>query len=177
LLFVPVHGTTTLAINQIKIDASKHWQGNHLKSFERNYRRAEFFNEYKFVLDEIYKKKKWFSLSDLNQTLIIKISELLDIRTEFIDSRELNLKGSKTDRLLNALVQLGANVYISGPSAQNYIEKEKFEDAGIKLVYKDYSGYPHYPQLWGEFIHQVTVLDVLFNVGKKAPYYIWGWRE
>jgi hypothetical protein len=33
----------------------------------------------------------------------------------------------------------------------------------------DYSGYPEYPQLWGTFLHRVTVLDLLFNTGPEAP--------
>ena len=33
----------------------------------------------------------------------------------------------------------------------------------------DYAGYPEYPQLWGEFTHGVTILDLLFNCGTVHP--------
>ena len=36
----------------------------------------------------------------------------------------------------------------------------------------DYSGYPEYPQLFGEFEHGVTVLDLIFNEGPNARQYM-----
>ena len=36
----------------------------------------------------------------------------------------------------------------------------------------DYSGYPEYPQLFGEFEHGVTILDLLFNTGPDAVRYM-----
>jgi len=52
-----------------------------------------------------------------------------------------------------------------------------YSSQNIKVVWKNYDGYPKYPQLHGEFAHNVSILDLLFNVGSDAPYYIWGWRE
>ena len=40
-----------------------------------------------------------------------------------------------------------------------------------KELYPDYK-YPEYTQLYGEFNHYITILDVLFNCGKEAPKYI-----
>ncbi len=36
----------------------------------------------------------------------------------------------------------------------------------------DYGGYPEYPQLHPPFVHEVTVLDLLFNTGPDAPGYM-----
>lgn len=177
LIFVPVHGTTTLPINQITVDNSTRWAERHLQSLERNYCHSEYFDQYRFLLDEFYRERRWSSLSELNQYVIKRISEILGIKTMFIDSQELQLKGAKTERLINALTKLTADLYVSGPAAQNYLKPEQFEQAGITLIYKDYSNYPTYPQRWGEFAHQVCILDLLFNTGKKAPDYIWGWRS
>ena len=55
--------------------------------------------------------------------------------------------------------------------------KECYEEKGIKLAWKNYTGYPEYPQLSENFTHQVSIIDLLFNVGDDAPWYIWGWRE
>ena len=35
-----------------------------------------------------------------------------------------------------------------------------------------YEGYPEYPQLHGEFTHNVSILDLLFMTGEKAPEYM-----
>ena len=81
-----------------------------------------------------------------------------------------------SERVLDLLKKAGATKYISGPAAQDYIEQQAFDAAGIQLVYKDYSGYPEYPQPHPPFEHGVTILDLLACVGRDAPQYIWGWR-
>jgi hypothetical protein len=93
------------------------------------------------------------------------------------DSREYHAQGQKLDYVLDLLKKSGATLYVSGPTAKAYIEENKFWDAGIELVYKDYSGYPEYPQPFPPFEHAVSILDLLFNCGPAAPDYIWGWRE
>lgn len=47
-----------------------------------------------------------------------------------------------------------------------------FSDKGIKLTWFNYDGYPAYYQLWGDFVHGVTILDLLFNMGKDSPSYM-----
>ena len=71
----------------------------------------------------------------------------------------------------------GADVYVSGPAGRAYLDPERFERAGIELRWKDYSGYPEYYQFPPSFVHQVTILDLLFHTGPAAPEYIWAWRE
>lgn len=118
------------------------------------------------------------NLSMLNQYLIRTIStEFLGIETTFGDSREYELSGQKLERLLELVTKAGADSYVSGPAAKEYIDPQRFADAGIDLVWKDYSGYPEYPQRFPPFEHGVSILDLLFNVGPDAPWYIWGWRE
>jgi len=171
LITVPVAGTTNLPINQIKIDQSQDWEKKHKLSFQRNYAKAKYFSENKDILDQIF-DKKWTLLSELNQETIKIISRCLKIKTDFIDSRSLDLAGSKSDRLIDAVKKVGGDIYISGPSAKDYIEKEKFHDVGIKLQFKEYE-YPVYEQLWGEFSHNVSILDLIFNYGNEATDYIW----
>ena len=68
--------------------------------------------------------------------------------------------------------QAGANEYVSGPSAKRYIDEPAFAGRGIRLTWFDYAGYPEYPQLWGDFSHEVTILDLLFNCGRDASRYM-----
>jgi hypothetical protein len=93
-------------------------------------------------------------------------------KTRFLRSSSLKAVGTKSDRLICILRRLGATVYISGPSARNYLEEWKFEGAGIAVEYMAYE-YPEYPQLHGTYSAQVSVLDLLFMVGPEAPRYIW----
>jgi hypothetical protein len=36
----------------------------------------------------------------------------------------------------------------------------------------DYSGYPEYPQLYPPFVHEVSIIDLIFNTGPNASKYM-----
>ena len=84
----------------------------------------------------------------------------------------MKISGTKTDRLLNILKKVNAKTYISGPSAKDYMEEEKFFDTGISIEYMQYD-YPQYQQLHGSFEPNLSIIDLLLNTGKDAHKYIW----
>jgi hypothetical protein len=176
-LTVPVGTNLDRLICEVAIEVPS-WQARHWGIVQQHYSRAPHFSRYRSFFQEVYAASKWANLSVMNQHLITRISrELLGVRTEFRDSREYQPTGQKLERLFDLLQKAQATTYVSGPSAKDYIDPLRFEEAGIGLVWKDYSGYPEYPQFFGPFTHQVSILDLLFQVGPVAPEYIWGWRE
>jgi hypothetical protein len=176
-LTIPVGPRDEQLICEVQLP-DRDWQKDHWNIIDRCYRKAPFFKQYQSFLEEVFLGKKWNSLSELNQYLIRSISkEFLSIKTEFQDSREYCVEGRKTDRLLSLLRKVGANIYLSGPAGRDYIDEKRFEEARIKLFYKNYDGYPEYPQFYPPFAAGVSIIDLLFHVGPDAPYYIWGWRK
>lgn len=169
-LTIPAGTDLSRKIHEVEIN-DVHWKKKHRKAIEQNYRKAPFFADYCYLLDALY-DNEIANLSSYNQSTIELLARALDITTEFVDSRALNCSGSKTERLVDLVNKAGGSKYLSGPSAQDYIEPELFERAGITLQYVDYSGYDEYPQLYGTFDHAVTVLDLLFNVGPDATRYL-----
>ncbi len=154
------------------------WASRHWKTIVQSYAKAPHFKRYRPVLEELYLGQRWSSLSDFNQTMTKTIArDMLGIECEFADSRSFAAEGRKLDRMLDLLKKTGATRYVSGPSAQDYLDQEAFAQAGIELVYKSYAGYPEYPQLYPPFEHAVSVLDLLFMTGDDAPNYIWGARD
>lgn len=172
---VPVINGIDRMINEVKIDYSQDWREKHKKTIHHSYAASEYYNTYKDDILGIY-KNKYETISELNISVIKKISALLGIETDFVSSKDLKTSGKKDDKLIEICQKIGADYYLSGPSAKDYIVESKFEEAGIRLEYKDYSGYPEYPQLWGEFDHYVSIIDLIFNCGEKTSYYIWGWK-
>jgi len=153
------------------------WARKHWRTIEQSYGRAPHFAEIADFLRDIY-ARPWTSLSELNQTLVKSIAgQFLGIRTVFRDSREFQLGGQKGDRLLGLLTEVGATEYISGPAARSYIDIEAYGAAGISVEWKDYSTYPIYPQLHGEFVPNVSVIDLLASCGAASPTYIWEYRH
>lgn len=174
---IPAGSDTNRLICEVELkDAS--WQQKHWKTLLQNYRSCSYFAHYQAFFEDFFLAQRWPGLSAMNQHLIRHIAtEFLGIRTTFQDSREYALTGQKQDRLLELVTTVGTERYISGPAAKSYIEPDRFETAGIELVWKDYRGYPEYPQRFPPFEHGVSILDLLFNAGPDAPWYIWGWRE
>lgn len=176
-LTVPAGSDRNRRICDVRLE-DRSWQEKHWKTILHNYSKAPHFARYRPFFEEIYLGTAWSSLSELNQTMTTRIArELLGIETRFRDSRELDPEGAKLELILDLVRKSGATTYVSGPSADDYIDPALFADAGVELVYKQYSGYPEYAQAHPPFEHAVSIVDLLFNVGENAPHYIWGWRE
>lgn len=176
-LTVPVGKNHGRLIHEVRI-TNERWSKLHWKSIKQNYSKAPYFKKYEHFFEHVYVDLTWTSLSDLNQYLIKKISsEFLNIKTKFEDSRKYDAQGEKLVRLIDLLTKTRTDYYVTGPAARDYIVDERVEELGIELHYKDYSGYPEYSQLFPPFEHAVSILDLLFNCGPDAPFFIWGWRE
>lgn len=173
-LTVPFYGGRNQLISNVTI-VQDDWQKKHLRTLQHNYQKSPFFQDCYALLAWLYKQPHK-NLSEFNQATTIKICEILGIQCEFVHSADLQSSGKKDDRLIDICKKLKATAYISGPMAKNYIVEDKFMEAGIELIYTNYI-YPEYPQLYPPFDHYVTILDLLFNCGPDAPYYIWGWRD
>ena len=164
---VLVKGKYHQKIRETEIDGTE-WAAAHWKSLVQNYIRAPYFHEIAKWLEPLYLNTSYTHLSILNQRFIQAICDYLNITTRISHSWDYKQVDGKTERLAELCVQAGATEYVSGPSAKNYVDEQIFEAMNIKLTWFDYAGYPDYPQLWGEFTHGVTILDLLFNCGKDS---------
>jgi hypothetical protein len=175
-LTIPVHSrgaqTQNTPINQIRIAWDDPWNETHFKAIQHSYRKAPHFIRYLPILETFYQRRDDF-LADFTIAFTIALArELGNTHTRFMRSSEMaGIDGQKTDRLIQILQSVGATHYISGPSARDYIENEKFDRAGITLEYMQYN-YPEYPQLYLPYDPQVSVLDLLLMTGIEAPNYI-----
>jgi hypothetical protein len=168
---VPVHyRQSSQLIEETAIDYSKPWARSMLNKIRDSYRNTPRFEPYFSELSSLLLEPA-ASISDLNLRLIKWVCSHLEIGTPLTFSHEYNPQGAKTERLIGILTQAGATTYLSGPSAQAYLEPELFDQAGIKLEYKVYD-YPEYEQLFPPFEPGVSVIDLLFMVGKEAKLYL-----
>ncbi|MES2888866.1 MAG: WbqC family protein [Pseudomonadota bacterium] len=168
---VKVKGKYHQKIRETEIDGTD-WAQEHWKSLVQNYRRAPHFEAIAVWLEPLYLDLPDNHLSQLNRRLIEAICGYLDISTTLRNSWEYELVEGKTERLASLCEQAQGQEYVSGPSAKDYIDEKVFEDLGIRVTWFEYAGYAEYPQLWGPFAHNVTILDLLFNCGKDAHRYM-----
>jgi len=173
-LTIPVGKDINRLICEVELSTHE-WQSQHWGLLNQWYSKAPYFNLYKEFFKDFYLGKNWKSLSELNQYLISKISkDFLGLQTKFIDSRLFNLKGVREERLLKLLEKVEAQHYVTGPAARNYLEPAHFAQNGMTLEFKDYSSYVEYPQLHPPFVHEVSIVDLLFNCGPQTAEFIWG---
>jgi hypothetical protein len=176
-LTIPVHSrgvqTDHITIDQIRPtwDEQHPWTVEHWKALQHAYGKAPSFKRYSPLLEQFFALKPEF-LADFTIDLTVALARELGIHhTRFLRSSALGASGQKTARLVDVLQKIGATHYISGPSAQDYIEPGLFRQAGITLEYMVYD-YPEYPQLYPPYEPNVSILDLLFMTGPDALKFI-----
>ncbi|MBW2605470.1 MAG: WbqC family protein [Deltaproteobacteria bacterium] len=167
-LTIPVRqkGHISQTLLETEIAEKKRWPRKHLNSLKSCYAKAPYFDRYIDDLSEIL-QQEWTCLVDLDIALIKYLLRELEITTPLIRSSELGISGKKTERLISICKALEATTFYEGAAGRNYMEEKKFEEAGIRLEYQDYH-HPTYPQLYGDFIPYLSVIDLLFNCGDES---------
>ena len=170
-LTVPVsYQHTNQLICDTMIDYSQPWARKHVQQIQAHYAGAPFYRQFADEFAAIL-AQRFRTISELNVALCCWVMDKLDIFTPIRMSSELAPVGRKTERLIDILNKVGADTYLSGPTAKGYLDEDLLRAHGIRLEYKSYDC-PPYPQLWGGFEGAVTVLDLLFNTGPRAQRYM-----
>lgn len=167
-LSVPVlhSGRATQSICDVEIDNRIPWLRKHISSVAQLYARAPFVEALLPPLAELL-GRPWEKLVELNIATANWLAAELKINTPRFRSSELGIGGDRNDRLLNLCRHFGATRYLSGDAARDYLNVSGFAAAGIEVVWHNYQ-HPEYPQLHGEFLPCLSVLDLMLNTGPDA---------
>ena len=167
-LTVPLkHGQGGLPVHEVAIDYSSNWIDRNLNLLFANYGRTPYWEAYIGAFAEILGREYRY-IADLDVDLCRWVIRLLGIETVTVRARDLGISASDMrTRPLLLLHRLGASSYLSGPSAVEYTDASLYAQHSMSLEFKSYD-YSIYPQLWGEFLGQVSILDLLFNLGVNA---------
>tara|TARA_B100001741_G_C16498832_1_gene573597 strand:+ start:495 stop:1187 length:693 start_codon:yes stop_codon:yes gene_type:complete len=153
-------------IYDIKINNNLDWKRKHLKSIKLNYSKAKFYNHYIDYFEEIY-SKEWIYLSDLNYHMLKLFLKLLNINVKLLKLSDLEIKGKKSELVLNLCLKLNAKKFIFGQQGSNYADIISFKKKQIKTIFQNYN-HPSYYQLHGKFVSNLSIIDLLFNCGNKS---------
>ena len=148
--------------------ASSNWGIKNWNTIRSNYGRTPFFKTFSNEFELFYTTTKATHLSEINVTLLRMICQMIGINTLISNSADYILRGDPTERLIGLCKQTGAQYYLSGPAARNYLREELFVAENISVEWIDYGVYPEYPQLYPPFSHYVSIIDLLFNTGKSS---------
>jgi hypothetical protein len=172
-LTIPVvsKGRFEQPIDQVEIE--KPWADKHWRKIELAYQRTPFFEQLAPTVKAWYERAdREARLTDVNAIFLRSIAGLLGLGTRMVGDAAYPAQGVKTERLLAIARAAGADHYLSGPSARDYLDESMLRAAGVTVEWMSYEGYPEYPQLHGGFEHAVSTLDLLFNTGPEAPRYL-----
>ncbi|TLZ97005.1 MAG: WbqC family protein [Methanobacteriota archaeon] len=163
-LTVPVRSPQKKPILSVEIDNSKDWGRRLSFMLEANYARSPWFSQHGTELGRLFRQSRWERLADLNIRLLSLITKALDIDTEIVRASALPAGSSEdpTDKLLAMTQAVGGDTYLSGPGGRTYLDRSKFDRIALR-----FSRPPQavYPQLWGPFEPNLSIVDALFNCG------------
>ena len=71
------------------------------------------------------------------------------------------------DRIIAVCKHIGADTYFSGAGGRDWMARTKFKAAGIQLEFQAFH-HPVYPQLYGDFLPYMSVIDLMLNVGPRS---------
>ena len=172
LLTVPVQKRSeVLPFAKIPIAGSR-WQTKHWRTIEMSYRAAPYFDSYAGELQELYLRREWKWIVDLNGAFLQFCLGALDIDAEVVRASTLNAfcaGQDSTSYILSILRELRTDRYISGRGAgsQRYVDSDVFLQNRIELNAYEFR-FPEYQQSWGDFVPGLSVLDTILNCGPGA---------
>ena len=174
-LTIPVSGRFGQEIGELDIAQRENWQARHLKTLRTCYSRAPHFAE-TFSHYERIASRRWEKLADLNVQLLRDLVEQLNLETKILLASELGpLPDHRDERLIELCRKCGARNYLAGAGGRGYMELERYQAAGLDVIFQDYQ-HPAYPQLFGPFTPNLSVLDLLFNCGPTSMEILRGGR-
>ena len=167
-LAVPVFrkGRSYYEIRDVEIDDGREWRKKHLETIRRAYSKAPYFDDYFPELERVY-HREWRFLVDLNVELLRILGDWLSVQSEFVLASSLVSGGKGTELLVRLLNSEGAESLLVPSPGLKYLDLEYLHDSGIDVRAHRFR-LPEYPQLKGEFIPNLSVVDLLFNCGTKS---------
>ena len=160
-------GNLATRLDEVLVADRPAWRGKHWASIRGSYARAPHFRELADWIEPYYVRAAppGERLIDVTIPLIEHTARVLGATgTEFVRASALGAAGERSERLIAICRAVGADRYVSGPSARDYLDTAAFRAAGIDVEFARYE-YAPYPQLHGPFDPHVSIVDTLAMLG------------
>jgi hypothetical protein len=166
-LTVPVIQRFPQNINEVRINNRVNWRRKHLAALKIHYGKAPYFNNYIDLFETAY-AKNWDHLAQLNIYLVQQICKILDIgRKPMVLASHLSPGSDPTGRLIDIVQSLKGDTYLAGRGGANYMRRSEFDNRNIEVVFQHFVP-PAYPQCYGRFQPNLSIIDLLFNCGPES---------
>jgi hypothetical protein len=167
-LTAPVYkkGRGLQKIREVELFNATNWRRKHLRGIHQSYANAPYLQDYFPPLKEIYERDQQ-RLVGLNLELIRFLCKILKLESRVLLQSELKITGQGTDLILDICQELGAKYYSTFAISAKHLDEAKMKRVGVEIVTSSYPSLV-YPQLWGDFLRDLSVLDMLMNCGPRS---------
>jgi hypothetical protein len=167
-LTVPVFSKMTAGqkINDAVIDNQQNWQNRHLRSLEVNYRQSPYYPFYTDAIAEII-NGRYQTVSGLLAKSRDFLFSQLRINKKIIPGSQLPHIPDRTERLIAWLKECDCQSYVHYEQERPLFNNPMVLGQGIQLFTCRYEP-QKYHQIFGDFLPDLSVLDLLFNEGEQA---------
>ena len=143
--------------------ADPEWYVKILKTIYYSYSKSPYFTEVYVWIERLFQMTNF---CEMNVRFIEELIQKLGVKTILKRQSEFNFDAQlKNNDLILSLCKVNhATVYLSGTGAKAYNNPELYTANLIELTYTDFT-HPYYPQQFGSFESNLSILDVLFNLG------------
>ncbi|MGH9919290.1 MAG: WbqC family protein [Nitrososphaerales archaeon] len=167
-LTVPIDKADKFSSNMtVEVNNAMPWRAEHWKKLTYSYKNSGFFHLYREYFEDLYRREHGL-LFDLDLETTKAVLAWLDIDIPITRESELGVTGEGTERLVNVCRAMGADTYVSGVGAKNYMDEGLFREHGVSLQYQGYEPTPYRQRFASEFVPNLSILDMLFNVGPES---------
>lgn len=161
-------GPISRKISEVELSSEPTWREKLSRTLRETYGRHPFKESLEPVLETL-SNSCINSLCDFNIQIIESYCDLLGITTKKRKSSELNIRGQRSERILNICRSLKCDEYLSPAGARGYLEEDNlFSASQVELTFQNFNPGP-YSQLGSkEFVSHLSIVDIMANIGPQA---------
>ncbi|UVI28647.1 WbqC family protein [Paenibacillus spongiae] len=164
---VPLLGGNRIKINEAAITYQEDWIAKLQKTFDHAYARSPYFEMVRSIV---------FNYIDLHQRMntgfhlfceqfTIDMLRMLGWQGSVISSTGMTRDSRASERMAEIVHDLNGTHYVCGGEGfRQYVELDHFRRRSLSVIVQDWRC-PEYPQSKGKFVPNLSILDLIANVG------------
>ena len=153
-------------IREMKIYEPEYWSKKWQRTLYHTYGRSLYYREISSELEKIMKRTE-DRFIDLVAGIIGLMKSKMEIDTPIRWQSETGIQSGGIQLIIELAEELKAREVILPYYSQTIIPWKEMEGKGIKVTFLHYLS-PVYPQFWGSFLKNLSLLDMLFCLGPKS---------
>lgn len=150
-------------IRDLQISNKLYWGEKWLETLRHAYSKSMYLKKLSVELGRIIQQPEARFVSFVEQVLQIQRAALA-ISAPFILQSDLGVGGRGIELLLNCCRTLGADRVLLPYRADGAVNWRRLQDEGVAVSFLNFRS-PVYPQFWGDYVANLSFLDMYLCVG------------